>query len=139
MGKVTYSYHNFIFPFIWKNNIGSEKEHNFNAIKRVFNNNDAWGDDDLYDWQELLLNEKDIQLDGLNVNKLKYATYQYFQPAIREAVFGKKKTNDKYLSIFTSKTSTSEKDIVQNFYFKPIKDKNGHKKKLNMLSEKLSN
>lgn len=128
MADPTYSYHTFIFPFIWQNDIGREKGHNFNAIKRIFNNNDAWGDDDLYDWQEVLLNERDIQPDGLNVNKLKYATYQYYQPAIREAVFGKKKKNDKYSSIFTSKTAASEKDIVQNFYFKPIKDENGHNK-----------
>ncbi|ORU00269.1 hypothetical protein D081_1363 [Anaerovibrio sp. JC8] len=111
MEDLAKSYHNFIFPFIWQN-YKTEKERDFNSIMSIFNDNDAWEDDDLRDWHQIEVNDEDVQPDGLNVNKLKYATYQYFQPAIRDAVFGKGNEENK-------------KEVVQNFSFKPIKDEKG--------------
>lgn len=109
------SYHNFIFPFIWQN-YKTEKERNFKSIMSIFNDNDAWEDDDLRDWHQIEVNDEDVQPDGLNVNKLKYATYQYFQPAIRDAMFGKGNEENK-------------KEVVQNYSFRPIKTEEGQSTK----------
>lgn len=97
--KMAYSYHNFIFPFIWQ--LNKEK---FKDITDIFQSNDAWDDDDLpeAEWSQIKINEKD-NVNGLNVNKLKYATYQYFKSAIRDVIFGK--NND-----------ANAKEMVQNFF-----------------------
>lgn len=106
--KMAYSYHNFIFPFIWQ--LNKEK---FDDIRNFFKNNGVWVDDDLIEneWSQIKTSNHSIRADGLNVNKLKYATYQYFKPAVRDAIFGGHNTDN-------------QKEIVQSFSFNPIKEKN---------------
>ena len=109
MADLAYSYHNFIFPFIWQNSAENYKGPCFEEIKNNFENTHVWANDDLDDWHEIMLNDNDVQPDGLNVNKLKYATYQYYQPAIRNAIFGK----------WNEENSL---EVVQSYYFTPIKN-----------------
>ena len=112
MADLAYSYHNFIFPFIWQNSAENYKGPCFEEIKNNFENTHVWANDDLDDWYEIKLNEKEIQADHLNVNHLKYATYQYYQPAIRNAIFGKGNKDNKL-------------EVVQSYYFTPIKKGDG--------------
>ena len=110
MADLAYSYHNFIFPFIWKNNIGENNKHGFKDVTKMFKE-DVWGNDDLSElnWNKIKIDNTDIQDDGLNVNRLKYATFQYFQPAVRDALFG-------------PDNPVNGKKVVKNFYFKPLKN-----------------
>lgn len=118
MAKLAKSYHNFIFPFIWqhfegKDNLeGKNKGPSFDDIKKNIEKSHAWANDDLENWHEIQLNEKEIQADEMNVNHLKYATYQYCQPAIRNAIFGKWNEDNKL-------------EVVQSYYFTPIKNGDG--------------
>ena len=112
MAKLAKSYHTFIFPFIWQHE--DRKEIDFATIINNFNKSDIWGDDDLQDYQKIGIECSDDSQTDFYSNMSKYAMYQYFQPAIREAIFGKKNKNAK----------KQQKDVVQNFTFKPIDSAN---------------
>jgi len=70
-----YSYHNFIFPFIWENHEtkANEKE----SIERFFENNKYW---------------KSTNLDNSKLSKEEwidlYSRNEYFHPSFREAILG---------------------------------------------------
>ena len=116
MADLAYSYHNFIFPFIWQHN--DDENITFKTVKTIFSNRqEVWGDSDLAYYDKINLEQNSTSTDVFT-NRLKYATYQYFQPAIREAVFGVKKNNVGNKAI---KKGRNIKEVVQNFYFKPVK------------------
>ena len=60
MADLAYSYHNFIFPFIWQNSAENYKGPCFEEIKNNFENTHVWANDDLDDWYEIKLNEKEM-------------------------------------------------------------------------------
>ena len=116
--KLVYSYHTFIFPFIWKTYFKVNNRRDFKDIKAIFKHNAVWADDDLSKeyWHQIEIDEDATATGGLNENKLKYATYQYFQPTIRDAIFGEE--ND-----------SNTKEVVQSYSFKPIKNDQGKSSK----------
>lgn len=91
--KITYSYHTFIFPFIWENK--HVKVDGREAIRNFFDetNNKYWR---MLDWKKRTNIKEQTQY---------YANKQYFHPAARMAVFG----DDTDL----------ENSIVNNYEFNP--------------------
>lgn len=75
--NIIFSYHTFLFPFIWEGENGKRARRN---IIEIFSNNSCWISDDFNpDRKEGKFEEKEKQI---------YATYQYFHPAVRSAIFG---------------------------------------------------
>lgn len=91
-----YSYHTFIFPFIWE---GRGKHRiPLPEILSVFDNNVNWVKTDMTDEHHITPNP---QLMSKTDELLFYKEYQYFHPYARKAIYG------------------FEKDIVSNYSFRP--------------------
>lgn len=89
-----YSYHNFIFPFIWEN--AEIKVDEKRSIERYFENNEYWkiGNPD----ENKISKEQWIDM---------YSRNEYFHPAFRDAVLG---YNDEF---------KRDKSIVSFYEFAP--------------------
>ena len=90
MAKI-YSYHTFLFPFIFEGVDGKNDERN--KIEEAFSNHPYWKSVDWMEQRTEKLNRDQKAAD--------YALYQYFHPAVRKAVFGK------------------DSNIVKNYELKP--------------------
>ncbi len=91
-----YSYHTFIFPFIWE---GRGKQRiPFSKILSIFDNNVNWVKTDMSDEHHI---SSSPQLKDKNDELLFYKEYQYFHPYARKAIYG------------------FDKDIVSNYSFCP--------------------
>jgi len=101
--KKVYSYHTFVFPFIWKTHKG-RPENEYTILKKVFDDNTMWECTDLKDAYSLETMEGEINFDD---GIFTYKEYQYFFPYVRKAIYG------------------YDDDICTNYAFKPAKDGSG--------------
>lgn len=101
--KKVYSYHTFVFPFIWKTHKG-KPESEYTILKKVFDDNPMWECTDLKDAYSLENMAGGIDFDDALFT---YKEYQYFFPYVRKAIYG------------------YDDDICTNYAFKPAKDGNG--------------
>ncbi|MDD6069232.1 MAG: hypothetical protein PUC12_00240, partial [Clostridiales bacterium] len=96
MGKGTpYSYHTFIFPFIWKC-----KGDSYKKLIKCFEDNENWVDTNMKDKQDIA---SFASATDAASRKTKYKEFQYFHPFVRKAIYG-----------FDDKER-----IVRNFSFNP--------------------
>ncbi|MGN1168293.1 MAG: hypothetical protein ACI4S2_17905 [Lachnospiraceae bacterium] len=96
MGKGTpYSYHTFIFPFIWKC-----KGDSYKKFIKCFEDNENWEDTNMKDKQDIA---SFASATDAASRKTKYKEFQYFHPFVRKAIYG-----------FDDKER-----IVRNFSFNP--------------------
>lgn len=97
-----YSYHTFIFPFIWE---GRGKHRvPLSEILSIFDNNVNWVKTNMIDEHHIASNPQFEGMDDVNrknAELLFYKEYQYFHPYARKAIYG------------------FEKDIVTNYTFRP--------------------
>ena len=82
MKNEIYSYHTFLFPFIWE--VGDVTVDEISQIREYFSANKYWK------------TSEDISAENKSLTKKewieKYANYQYFHPAFRKAVFDDENT-----------------------------------------------
>lgn len=94
-----YSYHTFIFPFIWEQP-DKAKQKDIDSFAACFVNNPNWVSTDMKDTSRLC---KEETFADDNDEVLYYNTYQYFHPFVRKVIYG------------------FDKSIVRNFSFLPDK------------------
>ncbi len=80
-----YSYHTFIFPFIWEmKGIGPDKE--YTELKKIFDENSCWMNTNIGDVNDIKT-KPDI-IGDFDATKGFYKEYQYFYPYVRTSVYG---------------------------------------------------
>lgn len=74
-----YSYHTFIFPFMWEMNDDFQK--NYNEFVKYFEKNDKWEDTN---WEDSVTIPKMYRYRNSEL----YKEYQYFHPYVRKSIYG---------------------------------------------------
>jgi Mg2+ and Co2+ transporter CorA len=95
--KHVYSYHTFIFPFIW--NADENPKKNYDKFVNCFEKNKKyWADEN---WKDSVTFPDDMK----EYKNVFYKEYQYFHPYVRKSIYG------------------YDGNIVRNFRFKPANEK----------------
>lgn len=111
----TYSYHTFMFPFIWEDECNAL---DFLTLSKSFRQSGVWVYDNLIDDQ--VLDTPDRIRTSCEKRQL-YSEYQYFYPAVRAAMYG------------------FDSNIVENFSYRLGESYNCDGKKASIVIEKEEN
>lgn len=79
-----YSYHTFILPFTW-NMYGVTSDKEYEALKRVFEDNPQWENTNLKDANDISSN---LEIGSLDEALGYYKQYQYYYPYVRKSFLG---------------------------------------------------
>lgn len=100
-----YSYHTFIFPFVWK--CDRKPTNSFHEFSKLFDDNPFWINQSLQDETEYDLT------GGEGAARLFYAEFQYFYPQVRNSLYGYRGSVVKNYSFMPDKVNNSASYIIQ--------------------------
>ena len=83
MSDKVYSYHTFLFPFIWKTDNNVSKEDFLKVLSIKSDSNNAEGRWKLYNWDKRIEDEKFLSDYWMN----DYQAYQYFTDSANNLLF----------------------------------------------------
>lgn len=135
MSDKVYSYHTFLFPFIWKTDKNVSKEDFLKVLSIKSDSNNAEGRWKLYNWDKRIEDEKFLSDYWMN----DYQAYQYFTDSANNLLFhSDRDSNAVDCYYYPQKYKSTDEKGNNTYHVKYVITKNGKVYRLNINNIRLN-